>query len=161
MRVSPLGFALDTVADVLAEAERSAAVTHNHPEGIKGAQATALAILLARQGVDKAVIRDEINGRFGYDLNRTVAEIRPGYQFDVSCQGTVPEAIIAFLESTDFESAIRLAISLGGDSDTLANITGGIAEAFYGIPEGIAEKGKTYLPHELLGLLEEIINQQG
>ncbi len=161
MRVSPLGFALDTVADVLAEAERSAAVTHNHPEGIKGAQATAVAILLARQGVDKAVIRDEINGRFGYDLNRTVAEIRPGYQFDVSCQGTVPEAVIAFLESTDFESAIRLAISLGGDSDTLANITGGIAEAFYGIPEGIAEKGKTYLPHELLGLLEEFINQQG
>ncbi len=87
MRVSPLGFALDTVADVLAEAERSAAVTHNHPEGIKGAQATALAILLARQGVDKAVIRDEINGRFGYDLNRTVAEIRPGYQSTFPVRG--------------------------------------------------------------------------
>jgi len=154
MRVSPVGFAFDTVDDVLAKAKRSAAVTHNHPEGIKGAQATALAILLARQGADQAAIREEISRRFGYDLNRTVAEIRPTYQFNESCQGTVPEAIIAFLESTDFENAIRLAISLGGDSDTLANITGGIAEAFYGIPEEIAEKGKTYLPGEFLGILE-------
>lgn len=154
MRVSPVGFAFDTVDDVLAEAKRSAAVTHNHPEGIKGAQATALAILLARQGVDQAAIREEISRRFGYDLNRSVAEIRPAYRFNESCQGTVPEAIIAFLESTDFENAIRLAISLGGDSDTLANITGGIAEAFYGIPEEIAEKGKSYLPDEFLGILE-------
>lgn len=154
MRVSPVGFAFDTVEEVLAEAKRSASVTHNHPEGIKGAQATALTILLARQGVDQAAIREEISRRFGYDLNRSVAEIRPAYRFNESCQGTVPEAIIAFLESTDFENAIRLAISLGGDSDTLANITGGIAEAFYGIPEEIAEKGKSYLPDEFLGILE-------
>lgn len=154
MRVSSVGFAFDTVEEVLAEAKRSAAVTHNHPEGIKGAQATALAILLARQGADQAAIREEICKRFGYDLNRSVAEIRPTYRFNESCQGTVPEAIIAFLESTDFENAIRLAISLGGDSDTLANITGGIAEAFYGIPDEIAEKGKSYLPDEFLGILE-------
>ncbi|MBG0770192.1 MAG: ADP-ribosylglycohydrolase family protein [Anaerolineaceae bacterium] len=155
MRVSPVGFAFNTVEEVLTEAKRSAAVTHNHPEGIKGAQATALAILLARQGADKVAIREEIGGRFDYDLSRSVVEIRTTYQFNESCQGTVPEAIIAFLESTDFEDAIRLAISLGGDSDTLANITGGIAEAFYGIPEEIAEKGKTYLSDEFLGILEE------
>ena len=155
MRVSPVGFAFDTVEEVLAEAKRSAAVTHNHPEGIKGAQATALAVLLARQGADQAAIRDEISGRFGYDLSRTLDDIRPSYQFNESCQQTVPEAITAFLESTDFENAIRQAISLGGDSDTLANITGGIAEAFYGIPEEIAEKGKTYLPNEFLGIVED------
>ena len=155
MRVSPVGFAFDTVEEVLAEAKRSAAVTHNHPEGIKGAQATALAILLARQGADQAAIRDEISGRFGYDLSRTLDDIRPSYQFNESCQQTVPEAITAFLESTDFENAIRLAVSLGGDSDTLANITGGIAEAFYGIPEEIAEKGKTFLPDEFLGIVNQ------
>ena len=94
-------------------------------------------------------------GVFGYDLSRTLDDIRPSYQFNESCQQTVPEAITAFLESTDFENAIRLAISLGGDSDTLANITGGIAEAFYGIPEEIAEKGKTYLPNEFLGIVED------
>jgi len=155
MRVSPVDFAFDTVEEVLSEAEHSAAVTHNHPEGIKGAQATALAILLARQGTDKAAIRDEISGWFGYDLTRTLDEIRPVYQFNESCQETVPEAITAFLESTDYENAIRLAISLGGDSDTLANITGGIAEAYYGIPEKIAVKGKTYLPEEFLRILQE------
>ena len=97
MRVSPVGFALNTVEEVLAEAERSAAVTHNHPEGIKGAQSTALAILMSRQGASQAEIRTEIKGRFDYDLDRSLAEIRPGYTFDVSCQGSVPEAIIAFL----------------------------------------------------------------
>ncbi len=158
MRVSPVGFAFNTVGEVLAEAERSARVTHNHPEGIKGAQAVALAILLARQGVDKVEIKDEIAGRFGYDLARTLDEIRPAYSFNESCQGTVPEAIIDFLESADFENAIRLAISLGGDSDTLANITGGIAEAYYGIPEEIAEKGKSYLPDEFLEIIYRFIN---
>ena len=158
MRVSPVGFAFNTVKEVLAEAEKSASVTHNHPEGIKGAQATALAILLARQGADKAEIRAEISGRFAYDLTRTLDEIRPDYQFNESCQGTVPEAIIAFLESTSFENAIRLAISLGGDSDTLANITGGIAEAYYGIPEAIAEKGESYLSDEFLGIIERFKN---
>lgn len=156
MRVSPVGFVFDTVNEVLAEAERSAAVTHNHPEGIKGAQSTALAILLARQGMSKVEIRDEITRQFGYDLDRTLDEIRPGYTFDVSCQGSVPEAIIAFLESEGYEDAIRKAISLGGDSDTIACITGGIAEAFYGgVPEEIAKEGMGYLPDEYLQIIQE------
>lgn len=156
MRVSPVGFAFDTIDEVLAEAKRSAEVTHNHPEGIKGAQSTALAILLARQGVEKPDIRKEITQRFGYDLDRTLAEIRPDYQFDVSCQGSVPEAIIAFLESENFEDAIRKAISLGGDSDTIACITGGIAEACYGgVPDLIAKRGREYLPSEFLDIVDE------
>jgi ADP-ribosylglycohydrolase len=140
MRVSPVGFAFADLETVVQEAERSAAVTHNHPEGIKGAQATAAAIFLARTGKSKAEIRAYIQAEFGYDLNRTLDEIRPVYQFNESCQKTVPEAIIAFLESTDFEDAIRNAVSLGGDTDTLTCITGGIAEAFYGgVPEAIAQ----------------------
>lgn len=131
MRVGPVGFAKDTEEEVLDEAARSASVTHDHPEGIKGAQATALAIFLGRSGATKETIRSAIATRFGYDMERTVEGIRPSYGFNESCQETVPEAIIAFLDSTDFESAIRLSISLGGDSDTLACITGGIAEAFY------------------------------
>lgn len=155
MRVSPVGFAFNTVDEVLAEAMRSAVVTHDHPEGIKGAQATALAILMARQGASQSEIRDEITIRFNYDLNRTLAEIRPGYSFDVSCQGSVPEAIIAFLESEDYEDAIRKAVSIGGDSDTIACITGGIAEAYYGgVPVDIAENGKRFLPEEFIQILE-------
>lgn len=156
MRVSPVGFAFDTVGEVLDEAERSAAVTHNHPEGIKGAQATALSILLGRQGATQNEIRQEITDRFDYDLNRTLDDIRPNYRFDVSCQGSVPEAIIAFLESTSYEDAIRKAISIGGDSDTIACITGGIAEAFYGgVPEKIAIKGRSYLSKEFLDIIDE------
>lgn len=156
MRVSPVGFAFDTVEEVLAEAERSAAVTHNHPEGIKGAQSTALAILLSRQGASLVEIREEMSVRFGYDFDRSLDEIRPGYTFDVSCQGSVPEAIIAFLESKGYEDAIRKAISLGGDSDTIGCIAGGIAEAFYGgVPEDIAERGKSFLPDEFLQTLED------
>jgi len=132
MRVSPVGFAFETIDDVLREAALTAEFTHNHPEGIKGAQATALAVFLARTAEDKDTIRAEIAARFGYDLGRTVDMIRPSYSFDESCQGSVPEAIIAFLDSTSYEDAIRNAVSLGGDSDTLACITGGIAEAFYG-----------------------------
>jgi ADP-ribosylglycohydrolase len=140
MRVSPVGFALDTVEDVLTEAAKSAAVTHDHPEGIKGAQATALAVFLARSGESKAKIRSEIQGRFGYDLERSIDAVRPKYGFDVSCQGSVPESLIAFLESTDFESAVRNAVSLGGDADTMACIAGGIAQAFYGaVPKQIAD----------------------
>ncbi len=155
MRVSPVGFTFDSVEEVLHEAERSAAVTHNHPEGVKGAQATALAILLARQGVSQPEIRTEIAGRFGYNLGRTLDQIRPEYSFDVSCQGSVPEAIIAFLESVDFEDAIRKAISLGGDSDTIACITGGIAEAFYGgVPDEIAQQTYGYLPEEFIDIIE-------
>lgn len=156
MRVSPVGFAFDTVEDVLCEAERSAVVTHNHPEGVKGAQATALAILLARTGATKPEIKQEVVQRFGYDLDRTVDEIRPVYVFNESCQETVPEAIIAFLESESFEDAIRNAISLGGDSDTLACITGGIAEAFYkGVPEPIAEETLGRLSEDLRSVVDE------
>ena len=119
----------------------SAAITHSHPEGIKGAQSTAAAIFMARDGKSKEEIKAYISTKYGYDLNRTCDEIRPVYDWDSSCQGTVPEAMVAFLDSTDFESAIRLAVSLGGDSDTLACITGGIAEAFYKeIPDDIALK---------------------
>lgn len=141
MRVSPVGFAFSTEEEVLREARMTAEITHNHPEGIKGAQATALAILLARRGGDRESIRNEVEKRFGYDMNRTVGEIRPSYSFDISCQGTVPEAIIAFLDSESWEDAVRNAVSLGGDSDTLACIAGGIAEAFYGgIPETVEEE---------------------
>jgi ADP-ribosylglycohydrolase len=138
MRVAPVGFAFNNVDDVLREAERSAAVTHNHVEGIKGAQATALAVYMARTGASREEIRKELMGRFDYDLNRTVEQIRPGYRWDVACQRSVPEAIVAFLDSSSVEDAIRLAVSLGGDADTQAAIAGGIAEAFYRyVPDSI------------------------
>jgi ADP-ribosylglycohydrolase len=138
MRVSPVAWARASLEAVLAEARASAEVTHNHPEGVKGAQATAAAVFLARSGADKGAIRDYLEGQFGYDLHRRLDEIRPAYDFDVSCQGSVPEAIIAFLESSGFEDAVRNAVSLGGDSDTQACIAGGIAEAFYGgVPDDI------------------------
>lgn len=138
MRVSPIGFVFCTLEETLREARRSSIVTHNHPEGIKGAQATAAAIYLARMGESKQAIKEYVEREFHYNLHRSLDDIRPGYTFDESCQGTVPEAITAFLESDDFEDAIRKAISLGGDSDTLACITGGIAQAYYGkIPDKI------------------------
>jgi ADP-ribosylglycohydrolase len=138
MRCSACGWVAKTLNEALELAKRSAEITHNHPEGIKGAQATAAAIWMARHNASKEEIKEYIMDKFGYDLNRDCNDIRPDYYFDVSCQGTVPEAIIAFLDSWDFESAIRLAVSLGGDSDTLTCITGGIAEAFYKeIPESI------------------------
>jgi ADP-ribosylglycohydrolase len=162
MRVSPLGFAFDDIDTCLEEAKRSAEVSHNHPEGIKGAQATALAVLLARRSRSKEHVRAEISVRFGYDLNRTLAEIREVYGFDVSCQGTVPEAIIAFLESNNFEEAIRNAISLGGDSDTLAAIAGGIAQAFYGgVPPDISKKVLPLLPTDLLHVLNRFNREHG
>ncbi len=132
MRVSPIGFAFDSVDTVLQEAALTAGMSHNHPEGVKGAQATALSVYLARTTQDKMLIRREVVDRFGYDLDRTLEDIRPSYEFDISCQGTVPEALIAFLDSDSYEDAVRNAVSLGGDSDTLACITGGIAEAYYG-----------------------------
>ena len=150
MRVSPVGWAFNTVSQVLREAQRSAEVTHNHPEGNKGAQATALSILLARQGKSKATIKKEITTRFGYDIDRTLAQIRPTYTFDVTCQGSVPEAIIAFLESDSYEDAVRNAVSLGGDADTQACIAGGIAEAFYGgVPAHFEEQVLPMLPSDL------------
>lgn len=137
MRISPAGFAYDSLEETLKKANAFTAVTHNHPEGIKGGQATAAAIYLARTGSSKADIREYITKTFGYDLNRALDQIRPVYTYDISSQGTVPEALIAFLESNDFEDAIRKAVSLGGDCDTLTCITGGIAQAFYGVPAEI------------------------
>ncbi|UCE51210.1 MAG: ADP-ribosylglycohydrolase family protein [Desulfobacterales bacterium] len=162
MRVSPVGFAFNSIEKVLNEAEKSAAVTHNHPEGIKGAQATALAIYLARQGTSKAEIGQEITDRFGYNLNRSLNEIRPSYIFDVSCQGSVPESMIAFFESHNFEDAIRMAISLGGDTDTMGCIAGGIAQAFYrDISPTILIQAKQRLPQEFLAIIEEFNNKYG
>jgi ADP-ribosylglycohydrolase len=162
MRVSPIGFALDTVEDVLAEAARSAAVTHDHPEGIKGARATALAVFRARSGESKAKIRSEIQRRFGYDLERSIDAIRPGYGFDVSCQGSVPESLIAFLESIDYESAVRNAISLGGDADTMACVAGGIAQAFYGdVPKQIADEVRSRLPEDFLNVRNQFERRYG
>ena len=132
MRVSAAGASGSSEAEVLALAAQTAAITHNHPEGVKGAQATALAIYLALNGMEKSVIKKEIETKFGYDLSRNYADIQQHYKFDVSCQGSVPEAIIAFLTSTDYESAVRLAVALGGDSDTQAAIAGSIAAAYYG-----------------------------
>jgi len=150
MRVAPVGHAFGSLDEVRTEAKRSAEVTHNHPEGVRGAQATAVAIFLARTGRRKDEIRDSIEELFGYDLHKRLDDIRPSYDFDESCQGTVPPAIIAFLESRDYEDAIRKAISLGGDADTLACITGGIAEAFYrGVPLAIARRALALLDERL------------
>ena len=155
MRVSPVGFCFDDEKHVLEQAARSASVSHDHPEGIKGAQAVALAIWLAGHGEDKRSIRARISEEFGYDLDRRVDEIRPGYGFDVSCQGSVPEAIIAFFESDDVESAIRNAVSLGGDADTQACIAGGIAEAFYGeVPAFIGDEVLERLPADMVEVIE-------
>ncbi|MGD1968658.1 MAG: ADP-ribosylglycohydrolase family protein [Desulfobacterales bacterium] len=156
MRVSAVGFAFDSIREVLIEAKKTASVTHNHPEGIKGAQATALAIFLARQGADKSDIRHQLRDQFQYNLDRSLDEIRPHYIFDVSCQGSVPESIIAFLESRDFEDAVRLAVSLGGDSDTMASIAGGIAQAYYRhISPEIIEQVCQRLPEALIGIIEK------
>jgi len=162
MRVSPVGFAFDSLDRVLLEAKRSAEVTHNHPEGIKGAQAVATSIFLARTGKDKLEIKSYIQSTFGYDLERTLEQIRPTYKFDVSCQGSVPEAIIAFLESQDFEDAIRNAVSIGGDSDTIACITGGIAQAFYGgVPDHIARCALDRLSQPLRQVTELFMTKYG
>lgn len=156
MRIGPVGFAFDSLDEVLANAKKYTEITHNHPEGICGAQATASAIFLARTGSSKDKIREYISENFGYNLNRTCDEIRPTYEFNESCRKTVPEAIIAFLDSHDFESAIRIAVSLGGDSDTLACITGSIAEAYYGgVPEPIAVQALSFLDEHLRGITNE------
>jgi ADP-ribosylglycohydrolase len=154
-RVAPIGFAFSTVDEVLREAERSAMVTHDHPEGVKGAQSVALAVFLARSGASKEGIRDELMRRFSYDLRRSVDEIRPSYRFDGTCQGSVPEAIVAFLDSTDYEDAVRLAVSLGGDADTQAAIAGGIAHAFYRhVPAMIDVAVRNRLPAELIEVID-------
>ena len=175
MRVSPCAWVMDATTDELpTEVKRltqlSSEVTHNHPEGIKGAMATADAIFMCRYFFGghasdngqsnsdtpeeiKRHIKEHIEKEYGYDLSKTLDEIRPTYRFNETCQDTVPQAIVAFLESTDFEDAIRNAISLGGDSDTLAAITGSIAEAAYGIPDWIKDKAYTYLDEPLKDLL--------
>ena len=149
MRVAAAGWLFDTLDKTLEMAKVTAEVTHNHPEGIKGAQATAAAIFLARTGHSKPEIKRYVEQTFGYDLSRTCDEIRPAYRHVETCQQTVPEAIIAFLESTGFEDALRNAVSLGGDSDTLACITGGIAEAFYGMPPELQQETLKRLPEEM------------
>jgi len=157
MRVSAVGLAYKSLPEVLSEAEKSAAVTHNHPEGIKGAQSVAAAIFLARNGHSKKEIRAYVCENFGYDLGFTLDEIRDDYKFNETCQGSVPQAIVAFLESSDYEQAIRLAISIGGDSDTIACITGGIAAAFYKhIPSEIIEKVRAVLPLEFLEIIDRM-----
>ncbi|MEA2028120.1 MAG: ADP-ribosylglycohydrolase family protein [Campylobacterota bacterium] len=155
MRVSPIGFAFDDENKVLDEAAKSAEVTHNHIEGIKGAQATALAVLMARQGKSKEEMREHISKSFDYDLNRSVEAMRPNYQFEVSCQKSVPESIICFLDSTSFEDAIRNAVSMGGDADTMAAIAGGIAQAYYKeIPKAISQQVYAILPDEFVDIIE-------
>ena len=155
MRVAAVGWKYDTLEETERVAAISAAITHDHPEGVKGAQATAAAIFLARTGSTKGQIKEYIENRFGYDLSVHTDEIRKVYGWESSCQGTVPPAIRAFLDSDDYESAVRIAVSLGGDSDTLACITGGIAEAFYKeIPQEIIQKAATRVSQPLLKVLE-------
>jgi len=157
MRVAAVGWAFNTLEETENIAKLTAEITHNHPEGIKGAQATAAAIYMARTCSAKLEIKEYIENKYGYNLSRTCDEIRPDYSFNESCAGTVPEAIIAFLDSSDFETAIRLAVSLGGDSDTLTCITGGIAEAFYGMTNSIPET--TISEYNLINFEEETINR--
>lgn len=162
MRVSAVGFAFDTLEETSKVAKICAEVTHNHPEGIKGAQATATAIYMARTGCNKSEIRRYINDTFGYDLGRTCDDIRPTYGFDGSCQGTVPESIIAFLDSKDYEDALRLCISLGGDSDTMGAITGAIAGAYYGkIPYRLYNFGLSKLPDDIQRIVGDFASTYG
>ena len=151
MRVSACGFVAHSLEEAKALSKAVTEVTHNHPEGIKGAEATTVAIYLARTGIDKAQIREIIDREY-YPMNFTLDEIRETYLFNETCQNTVPQALMAFFESTDFEDAIRNAISIGGDSDTLAAITGGVAEAYYTVPEEIREAAISYFDHRLLEL---------
>ncbi|GAP40964.1 ADP-ribosylglycohydrolase family protein [Flexilinea flocculi] len=157
MRVSSAGFVAKSESMAKRLSEAVTAVTHNHPEGIKGAEATAIAIYMARHSSSMDEIRERINRDY-YDLNFRIDDIRAAYRFNETCQQTVPQAITCFLESTSFEDAIRTAISLGGDSDTIAAITGGIAEAYYGVPDSIREKALTYLDEELLAIYHEWTN---
>lgn len=157
MRVSACGFAADSIEDAVRLSKAVTEVTHNHPEGIKGAEATAVAIYLARSGKSLREIRQYINEHY-YKINFRLDDIRDTYDFDESCQGTVPQALEAFFESTGFEDAIRNAISIGGDSDTLAAITGGIAEAYYGIPAEIRARATAFLTEDLREILRDFEN---
>ena len=160
MRVSATGFAAKTLTEAKRLSHAVTKVTHNHIQGIKGAEATAVAIFLAREAFDQHYIRRYIQQNY-YPLDYTLDEIRIGYGYDVTCQGSVPQAIEAFLESTSYEDAVRNAISIGGDSDTIAAIAGGIAEAFFGIPDEIVESGKSYLDDNLLGIVNDFYKIYG
>lgn len=157
MRVSPVGLYAKTLDEALALAALTASVSHNHPEGVKGAQAIAACVYLCKEGKSKQEIKECVERLFDYDLNRTIAEIRAKYEFDVSCQGSVPEAIIAFLEGNSFEEVIRLAISLGGDSDTIACMAGAIAACCYEIPHDIAERCDVMLTEDLREIKDQFI----
>ena len=157
MRCSACGWVANTVEEAIELGRQSATVTHNHPEGLRGAEAVSAAIFLACTGKSKEEIRDFIEGRFYYDLHMDCDEIRPRYGWEASCQGTVPPAIVAFMDSYDFESAIRLAVSLGGDCDTLTCITGGIAQAYYKeIPDDIISEMQTRIPAEFWDVMERL-----
>ena len=160
MRVSPIGWACNSIDEVLEQASISASVSHNHPEGIKGAQAVALAVFLARTATSKKDIKMELINRFNYDLDRSIDSIRPDYEFEVSCQLSVPESIIAFIEADSFEDSVRNAISLRGDSDTMACIAGSIAEAFYGsVPSTIESRVRNIIPTKLLKIVDQFTDK--
>jgi ADP-ribosylglycohydrolase len=162
MRVSPVGWAYSTLHETLEMAKKSAEVTHNHPGGIRGAQAIASAIYLARNGFSKKAIKDYISQTFEYDLNFKLDDIREEYKFHVSCKYSVPQAIVAFLESTDFESGIRLAISIGGDSDTISAMTSSISVAFYNqISDDIYNFVKSRLPQDFIDIIEQFNERFG
>ena len=153
MRVASAGWLYDSFDETWRKARLTAEVTHNHPEGIKGAECVAAVIWLARHGKTKDELRNFVEDTFGYDLSGTCDEIRPGYHHAESCQETVPEAVTAFLEGTDFEDVIRTAVSLGGDCDTLTCIAGSMAEAFYGVPPQLIEKCESLLPQDMLRVI--------
>ena len=161
MRVSPAAFLNRhrSIEEALTAADRVTGLTHNHPEGIKGARATTHAIWLAFQKYKPEHIRGIIEHKYGYDLSRTVDEIRPDYEFDVTCQGSIPEAITCALESTSFEDAVRNAISLGGDADTQAAIAGPIAEALHGIPKDFVGRARQYLPQDITAVMERLYSR--
>ncbi len=162
MRVSPVGWTFQTLKRTLKEAKASAKVSHNHPQGIKGAQATACAVFMARKDNSKKEIKNYIEEKFDYNLSESSDKIRPNYSFKVSCQGSVPEAIIAFLDSKDFEDAIRTAVSLGGDADTQGAIAGSIAEAYYeDIPESIKKETLKRLDKDILKVIESFSRETG
>lgn len=161
MRVAPAGLLANSLEEAIALAHKVTEVTHNHPEGMKGGAATAVAGYLARTGRSQAYIRGYIADAFGYDLTQTIDEIRPNYRFNETCQQTVPQALTCVLEAESFEDAIRNAISIGGDSDTIGAIVGGVAEAMFGIPEDIAESGWSYLPQDMREILTDLYAKAG
>lgn len=169
MRVGPVGWAFDTEEDTLAAAKASAECTHNHPEGIKGAQATALCIFMARKRASKQEIQTAVEEMFGYDLSMSIDDLRPLYSWNGVggrgnggiCQDSVPQAIMCALQATDFEDAIRNAISIGGDSDTIGCIAGSIAEALYGVPRSLYEQGMSYLPTRFKELVQRFEEKYG